>query len=260
MNWVKKKYFELTSAKPVKLTERQTNRFSLVVSSFSREKNVIDIVNQYSTYACFAEIIVWHNGSNPLQFDYNDQKVKIINSDDMGLASRYAAALLAKSRTVFLHDDDLVVPESSFIEMAEKHTELNRTISIEGKIPHSDGTYGKTVKPSIGTEEECEIHLNRCICTSRPTISSFFTFLNETELTLNPKGGGGEDIVYSYAARLVTGNKPLALGVPFKNLDSSVAISARFGNQHTNRTTIMKICQEIFEKKSSNKNSPSDNS
>lgn len=246
MNWFKKKFFEATSAKDADIMSQEEEGFSLILSSYSREENILKLLEEYSTYNCFSQIIVWHNGKNLLKLGNRTDHIYLINSDDMGLSSRYAAGLLAKNEIVFLHDDDLIVPEDSFLKMAEKHIQLGRTISIHGKIPHSDGSYGKAIKPSIGSEEECEIHLNRCICTSKSIIPSFFSFLYKTKLSLDPKGGGGEDMIYSYAARVKTGLKPIALGVEFQNLDSREAISNRFGNQHKNRTKIMKVCQEVF--------------
>ena len=152
MNWIKKKYFELTAAPAINVLADKTPKYSLILSSFSREENVALIISKYSKYDCFGEIIVWHNGLKPLPLKYDTNKVRVINSDDMGLSSRYAAALLAKSETIFLHDDDLLVPEDTFVKMAHKHRETLATISIEGKNPYPDGTYGMPVKPKNGEE------------------------------------------------------------------------------------------------------------
>ncbi|MEP0369352.1 MAG: hypothetical protein ABJN36_02335 [Cyclobacteriaceae bacterium] len=248
MNWLKKKYYQAISAKSYDQTVSKTEGTTLILSSFAREDNIKQLVDSYSRYSVFNEIIIWHNGQNKLEIPNKPPETKIINSDDLGLSSRYAAGLLACNDTVFFHDDDLILPEESFVELInEKNNNPDRTYCIQGKVPHSDNTYGKAVKPAIGERRPCDIHLNKVICVSRKLIPSYFNMWYDTGLDLDPKGGGGEDIVFSYAVRKLTGQKPLVVGVKFKNLDGSAAISSRYGNQHVNRTQVMKVCQQLLE-------------
>ena len=247
MNWIKKSLYAATSSKETEICNAKNLGSAMIISSFMRLENIQKILDQYNKYDILTDIIVWHNGPDKLNLKYLGQKIKSIESDYMGLMSRYAAALLAKTEFVFLHDDDLFVSEESLLKMLQLHINGdNRTISIEGKIPHSDGSYGQSIKPKMGETIECEIHLNRCICTSKSIIPAFFTFLYKTGLSLSPKAGGGEDIVYSYAARAVTKQRPLAVGVSFQNMDNQSAISNREGNQHKNRTKMMKVCQALY--------------
>lgn len=247
LTWIKKKWYQLLSSKEANVYLDESKTYSLVLSSFNREENVKKILDQYLAYSSLSEIIVWHNGSNPFLYETGSQKLKLINSDDLGLATRYAAALLVKNEILFLQDDDLLVPEETLQYMANKHSEMNTTTTIEGKKPHSDGSYGVAVKPSMGEVEECEVHLNRCICTSKTLIPSFFSFWFKTQLSLTTLAGGGEDIVYSFAARLASGNRPVALGVKYQNLTDPSAISNRAGNQHRNRTKILHCCQNTYK-------------
>ena len=247
MSWIKKTYYKLISSKSslVLKTDFDDHKASIVISSFKRIPNVIRIVEEYLNYELLSEIIIWHNGPEKLNVPFSDKKIRTIESDDFGLASRYAAALLSSSDTVLLQDDDIVLPESSLNTIVRAKLEYpQKTICIEGKVPHADGTYGKTVKPKPGQKMDCDIHLNRLVCTNKEAVPAFFTFLHRTKLSLDPKAGGGEDIVYSYAITEKTGEKPLAVGVEFTNLESSNAISKRYGNQHANRTKIMNVCLE----------------
>ncbi|MFT7313634.1 MAG: hypothetical protein ACI9J5_001773 [Paraglaciecola sp.] len=249
INWVKKVFYAAISAKESEIFSTKDLGSTMIISSFMRLENIQKILEHYNKYKILTEIIVWHNGPDKLDIKNIGQKIKIIESDDMGLMSRYAAALLAKTELVFLHDDDLLLPEKSLLKMLQLHIDGDRrTISIEGKIPHSDGSYGQSIKPKIGDSIECEIHLNRCICTSKSIIPAFFAFLYKTGLSLSPQAGGGEDIVYSYAARTVTNKRPLAVGLSFENLDNQAAISNREGNQHKNRSKMMKVCQALYAK------------
>jgi|TARA_R100001015_G_C4629728_1_gene190800 hypothetical protein len=247
MNWIKKKYYQAISAEEGNLYSN-SDGCTLILSSFKRPKNVKKILAAYMDYALLDEIIIWHNGPEKLDIGAFDEDVKIIESNDLGLASRYAAGLLASNDIVLLQDDDIFFEEESLrIIVNESIKNPERTITSEGKIPHKDNTYGKGIKPGIGEKIECEIHLNRLVCTKREFIPHFFSTLYKTGLSLNPRTGGGEDIVYSYAITNFTGKKPLAVGVSYKNLSSKEAISDRYGNQHANRTDIMKICKQLFE-------------
>ena len=244
MDWIKKKYYQLTSAKKGNLYKDHEG-CTLILSSFKRHENVKEILAAYTNYSLLDEIIVWHNGPEKLNLDPSLKNIKIIESDDLGLASRYAAGLLASNSTVLLQDDDIFFEEGSLEQIVDaSKSNPNRTITSEGKIPHKDGTYGKGIKPKIGKEVECEIHLNRLICTKRDFIPHFFSALYKTGLSLNPKTGGGEDIVYSYAITNLTGKKPLAVGVKYTNLSNEEAISDRHGKQHINRTDIMNVCKQ----------------
>lgn len=245
MGWIKRQYFKLTSAKSqeVESTSRG-EKSTVIVSSFARLANVKTIVETYAGYSTFDEIIVWHNGAGKFEPEVSSDKLRVINSDDLGLASRYAAALLARNETLFLQDDDILAPEATFQTMREKHLqEQTRTVTTEGKALYSDGAYGEVVKPVLGQALECDVHLNRLICTQRSLIPVFFELLHQTNLHLSPQAGGGEDIVYSYAVAYKLDIKPLALGVEYKDLSDENAISKRLGNQHANRTKIVKICQ-----------------
>ena len=149
MQWIKKLFYAAISAKQAEIFNSKDPGSTMIISSYMRLDNIQHILNEYQKYDILTDIIVWHNGPDKLNLKYLGQKIRIIESDDMGLMSRYAAALLAKTEFVFLHDDDLFVPEESLLKMLQLHINGDkRTISIEGKIPHSDGS--KMEKYSMG--------------------------------------------------------------------------------------------------------------
>lgn len=241
-------YYQLTKAQSKPVIDDQVNLgVSLVISSYMRMDNVKRVLNSYVSYDIFSEIIIWHNG--PSKFDWDlgkSDKVKLIQSHDLGLASRFAAGLLARNNLVCFQDDDILIEESNWKRLIDaKEQNPNSTICVEGKIPYKDGTYGRAIKPKPGKVMHCEIHLNRAFCTNQVHLGYFFPFWQRTQLSLSPEVGGGEDIVYSYAVSSKTKESPIAIGIEFENLESDHAISNRSGNQHHNRTSIMKICKEI---------------
>lgn len=234
---------------------------TVVLSSFARLSNIELIVSTYLDYLEVDELIVWHNGPTPLPPLGQHPKLRTIVSDDLGLSTRFAAALLARHEQIFLHDDDLLVPPQTFRLLSKYYRQdPTRTYAIEGKNPRANNTYGQPVRVLPGWTCPCEIHLNRLLCTSRSLIPHFFELWRATELSLDPMFGGGEDIVYSYAVTAQTSKRPLLVGVPFQNLPKSEAISDRLGNQHANRTKIMHICQKTCSKASVSKASVSGNS
>lgn len=247
MSWIKRQYYKLIETKdqPVESLHDST-KSSIVISSFARLSNVYEIVETYQSYDCFGEIIVWHNGEGEVAISNKSEKLRVINSDDMGLASRYAAALLSRHETVFLQDDDIIAPEVTFHQMRDRHvTDGYRTVTTEGKVLYQDGAYGKKALPKKGEEMECDVHLNRLICTKRSLVPHFFELLIKTNLHLSPIAGGGEDIVYSYAIANALGLKPIALHLAYSDLSDENAISKRLGNQHANRSKIVTMCKSV---------------
>ena len=156
MSWLKKKYYESISAKDQEVLVKDQDKVSLVLSSYARLDNVRNIVDQYQHYNLLDEIIIWHNGPESLSLKGVSDHVRIIESTDMGLSSRYAAGLLASGNYLLFQDDDLVIPEKELAGLVlELKNNPPRTLCIQGKVPHTDGSYGKAIKPKIGQKTEC---------------------------------------------------------------------------------------------------------
>src|SRR5207245_1771984 len=67
---------------------------TVILLNWQRLSNVRTILDVYTRYRWIAEIIVWNN--NPeLTFTHRHPKVRSVNSGELGLSTRWAAALLA---------------------------------------------------------------------------------------------------------------------------------------------------------------------
>src|SRR5260370_19976364 len=85
---------------------------TVVILNWQRPANVRAILDCYVAYRQVAEIIVWNNNGGRT-FTYYHPKVRLILSAELGLNTRWAAALLAENDFVIVADDDLITHEST---------------------------------------------------------------------------------------------------------------------------------------------------
>ena len=150
------------------ITNTFDGKISVAIMSWKRPHNIEKIVSQYREYNIVDDIVVFNN--NPeFQINIKDKKTKCINSNfDYGLMSRFYNALFCKNQTIILHDDDLIVKESTFIKMAVKLQEgPNKLVSLHGRIVSPDNFYDDN--NSYG---EVPLVLTRCAAISRESIYS----------------------------------------------------------------------------------------
>src|SRR5438093_1447964 len=65
---------------------------TVILLNWQRPSNVRTILDVYTRYRRIAEIIVWNNNPD-LTFTHSDPKVRSVNSGELGLSTRWAAAL-----------------------------------------------------------------------------------------------------------------------------------------------------------------------
>ena len=220
---------------------------SLVVLNWKRPDNVRRILDRYVTCPAIDDLIVWNN--NPeASFAYAHRNVRCINSDEFGLNTRWAACLLAKHACVLVHDDDLVCDLATIGRLVEYHRRApDRAYTLHGRNPTRSNEYADKVD-HVREPTECDMHLTRVTCVSRRWVPRYFDALAEMGLEIDPARGGGEDIVFSYAARAATGHRPVVVPGHYEDLIARHAQANRAGAQAAERTRIMRACQRWLER------------
>src|SRR5260370_40877101 len=85
---------------------------TVVILNWQRPANVRVILDSYVAYRRVSQIIVWNNNDGET-FTYYHPKVRLILSAELGLNTRWAAALLAKNDCGIVADDDLIARETT---------------------------------------------------------------------------------------------------------------------------------------------------
>jgi hypothetical protein len=85
---------------------------------------------------------------------------------------------------------------------------------------------------------------------NRRWVSRYFDAVSAMGLDIDAARGGGEDIVFSYAMRAATGQRPLVVPGHYEDLIARHALANRNGSQVADRTRIMQACQRWLESRS----------
>jgi hypothetical protein len=219
---------------------------TVVILNWQRPANVRAIVDCYVGYRRVAEIMVWNNNGDQT-FAYDHPKVRVIQSAELGLNTRWAAALLAEYRCVIVADDDLIADEDTIEALIESYRhDPDRAYTLHGRNPTPANEYALHVE-YVREPTEAMMHLTRLTCLARQHVPHYFVALEELGLRIDPATGGGEDIVMSFAVTRATGKRPLVLPGRYRDLLSPSAIANRYGPQREYRTQIMRRCQAWLE-------------
>jgi hypothetical protein len=186
---------------------------TIVLLSWSRPGNIDKIITTYHHYGCVEEIIIWNN--NPAVCIHNTlPKVKVINGNqDLGLNTRFAAALMSQNRCVIVHDDDLMLSENNIIGLIKGfETDYTRIYTYEGRnlIGGAYNYSGQCRIEKVLEPTEADVALTRATCFDKLLASEYFKLSDvlfyDVSICLN-----GEDILLSYISKNVHGKKPLVL-------------------------------------------------
>ena len=219
---------------------------TVVILNWQRPANVRVILDCYVAYRQVAEIIVWNNNGGQT-FAYDHPKVRVIHSAELGLNTRWAAALLAGRGCVIVADDDLISDEATIEGLIESYRhDPDRAYTLQGRNPTPANEYALHVE-DVREPTEAMMHLTRLTCLGRQHVPHYFVALEELGLRIDPATGGGEDIVMSFAVTRATGKRPLVLPGRYRDLLSPTAIANRYGPQREYRTQIMRRCQAWLE-------------
>ena len=215
---------------------------TVIILNWRRCANVRAILDTYTRYRRVAEIIVWNNNPD-LTFTYSHPKVRSVNSDELGLSTRWAAALLASHGCIIVADDDLIAEEDTIDRLIEWwQRDPDRVYTLHGRNPTAGNDYGVHVD-HVRQPTEAVMHLTRLACLDRRHVPHYFLALEELDLRIDPANGGGEDIVMSFALTRATGKRPLVVPGSYRDLLAPDGIANRYGSQRQRRTLIMRRCQ-----------------
>jgi Glycosyl transferase family 64 domain len=215
---------------------------TVVILNWQRPANVRAILDTYVAYRRVSQIIVWSNNDGET-FTYYHPKVRLILSAELGLNTRWAAALLAENDCVIVADDDLIADESTIEGLIENYRhDPDRAYTLHGRNPTPANDYALHVE-HVREPIEAMMHLTRLTCLARQHVAHYFVALDELGLRIDPATGGGEDIVMSFALTRATGKRPLVVPGRYRDLLAPGAIANRHGPQQQHRTQIMRRCQ-----------------
>jgi Glycosyl transferase family 64 domain len=215
---------------------------TVVILNWQRPANVRAILDTYVAYRRVSQIIVWSNNDGET-FTYYHPKVRLILSAELGLNTRWAAALLAENDCVIVADDDLIADESTIEGLIENYRhDPDRAYTLHGRNPTPANDYSLHVE-HVREPTEAMMHLTRLTCLARQHVAHYFVALDELGLRIDPATGGGEDIVMSFALTRATGKRPLVVPGRYRDLLAPSAIANRHGPQQQHRTQIMRRCQ-----------------
>jgi Glycosyl transferase family 64 domain len=219
---------------------------TVVILNWQRPANVRAILDCYVAYRRVSQIIVWNNNDGQT-FTYDHPKVRVIHSADLGLNTRWAAALLAQNDCVIVADDDLIADEATIETLIESYRrDPDRAYTLHGRNPTPANEYALHVE-HVREPIEAMMHLTRLTCLARRHVAHYFVALEELRLRIDPATGGGEDIVMSFALTRATGKRPLVVAGRYRDLLAPGAIANRQGPQQEHRTQIMRRCQAWLE-------------
>jgi Glycosyl transferase family 64 domain len=228
---------------------------TVVLLSWQRPANVRTILDAYTRYRRVAEIVVWNNNPD-LTFTYDHAKVRVVNSAELGLSTRWAAALLASHACVVVADDDLIADEDTIDRLIEWcRQDPDRVYTLHGRNPTPDNEYAEQVD-RVREPTEAVMHLTRLACLDRRHVPHYFLALEELGLRIDPASGGGEDIVMSFALARATGKRPLVVPGSYRDLLAPSGIANRYGSQRPRRTLIMRRCQAWLEESTAARRAP----
>src|SRR5260370_682744 len=139
---------------------------TVVILNWQRPANVRAILDCYVAYRQVAEIIVWNNNSGQT-FAYDHPKVRVIHSAELGLNTRWAAALLAGCGCVIVADDDLISDEATIEGLIESYRhDPDRAYTLQGRNPTPANEYALHVE-DVREPTEAMMHLTRLTCLGR---------------------------------------------------------------------------------------------
>jgi hypothetical protein len=216
-----------------------TENFSVtgVILNWKRPENVKRILDGWKRKLIVKEAIVVNN--NPEHFFKHDWATCLNLTRDCGLYTRFTAAELASYEEILIQDDDIELP-------SETINSLYRAYIREPEIIH--GLYGRnggqhyTYTNVMG---EVPIVLTRAMVFNRLYAGIFFNhihYFDDLQVGSNPYGNG-EDIIFSYIVRSVSGKLNKAYPLTCTQLSNKHSISGRAGHKN-HRTRVLQECEK----------------
>lgn len=206
---------------------------TVVLLNFNRPDNIRMIVDKMVTYRNVAEIIIVSNNPNTT-FTYSHEKVVVLDmmvyEDELGVAVRFKACLLATNWHILIADDDLIVTEAGLSNLlTARHQHPQSIVGFWGRDFDPDNVAYALRESGPGHHGIAltkALLLDTCACRAFWAASHLMhDLVHEAAVTWN-----GEDIFMSLVTSKILGDKPYI--VPRDAIDvqelheGDVAISA----------------------------------
>ncbi|MCJ1241958.1 hypothetical protein MMC14_009965, partial [Varicellaria rhodocarpa] len=184
---------------------------TVILLNFNRPENIRKIVDNMVTYHNVAEIMVVSNNPNN-SFTYSHDKVVVLDmmgyEDELGVAVRFKACLLAMNWHILIADDDLMVTEAGLSKMLRaRHEHPWSIVSFWGRDYDSNNityAYTESGPGHHGIALTKSLLLDTCACRAFWEASHLMHDLaHEAAVTWN-----GEDIFMSLVSQKVLGGTP----------------------------------------------------
>jgi hypothetical protein len=217
---------------------------TVVSLHWKRTDNTQMILGFLKDHRLVSEVIVWNN--NP-EVNLEVDGARVINSsDDFGLNTRFAAALLAANDCILTVDDD-ILPHGETVESLFTcwQEEPHVAHTLHGRTPTRENTYALDVEGQPEQYSEAEISLTRCTMYHKQHAAKYFEVEPQIRDRDHETPNNGEDIILSYVARSVSGKLNRVYNFPRSELHAPHSIHGRAGHREY-RTHLMRRCQSFF--------------
>ena len=223
---------------------------SLVSLHWKRTTNTHLIISSLQDHPLVSEVIVWNN--NPETHLRCSDGIRVVNSsEDFGLNTRFASALLAVNDCILTVDDD-ILPDLTTVDSLFQYWKNEPEVlhTLHGRRPTEENEYCENVngQPLWASPQyaEAEMSLTRCTMYHKQHAVRYFDLQskvreNRGHSTLH----NGEDIILSYIARSVSGKMNRVYDLPNAELAAPHSIHLRAGHKEF-RTDLMRRCQRFF--------------
>lgn len=212
-----------------------------VLLNWKRSANVELILDRWRAGDLVSEAFVWNNNPHD-PFPAHPWATVINTNRDLGLYTRFLVAQLATRDCILIQDDDLLLPEESLSRMYAGWLQAPEILhGVFGRAPKPDGSY----KIDLLGDCDAPIILTRAMLADRRYFTEFFRELPafaEIQADSVPFGNG-EDIIFSYVVRALSGRLHKVYGVEFAELPAQDPIHARNGHQE-HRTRLLRFCDD----------------
>lgn len=213
-----------------------------VILNWKRPANVQRIVEGWLAGGLVTEAIVWNNNASAPPGPIAGAKV-VNAAQDLGLYTRFAAACLAQHACVLIQDDDLELPQTSLAALHGAWQADPAVIhGVFGRAPKPDGSYARHVRGDVGVP----VVLTRVLLADRRYAARFFEVAPRFA-AIQREGlpeGNGEDILFSYLVRQVSGRLNRVHRVAVTELPAPHSIHRRDWQAHIDhRTRLLRACE-----------------
>jgi len=213
-----------------------------IVLNWKRPQNMPRILDSLRQSELIFEIIVWNNNPDRV-FTASDDIVVINTNRDLGLNTRFAAALLAKQDAILFIDDDIVLSPEKINRLYLHWQESPEVCHAAFGRRCGSGPYNK-----IDAWGEVDVVLTKAVIVNRSIcLRAAVNTLLLDDLPGRPKGNG-EDILLSYTAMAASGklNQAHNLMINQEPQDPKIAISKREPTHVEHRTKVLERCRSLL--------------